>query len=614
MHWQYTPWTLPFFIAAAMSAVLALLAWRRRSASGATLCVLLMLAAAVWALGYALEMGSVTLATKVFWDKAQYLGIVIMPGAWLALVLQYTGRERWLTRRNAIMLAVEPLVTLLLVWTNEAHHLIYSDIALDAKLLAGLDVTPGVWFWVNAAYSHLLTLFATLLLIRTLLRSSQPYRSQAGVLLICALAPWGAEVVCVSGLNPFPLDLAPLAFTVTGLVLFWGLLRFRLLDIVPVARDLITESMSDGLIVLDMQDRIVDINPAAQRIIGRTAAEAIGELAVKALANHPALVERFRHLAKGTVEIVLDEGAARRCFDLHISPLRDQRGRSTGRLVIFSDITERKRAENLVRIQRDAAMALGSTSDLREALNRLLDVSFQIEGIDGGGVYLVDPLSGELDLVAHKGLSLQFVEHTSHYDGDSFQARLVMAGRPAYGHYAQVIPTVDEIRQGEGLRALAVIPVQHEGQIVAALNLASHTHDDVSASARSAIEAMAARIGSVIARVRAEEALRESKEKYKSLFNGVPVGMYRTTPEGQILNANLAMAEMMGYPDREALLEANAVDSYAHTEDRRRWRALMERQEIVRDFDVRSRRQDGTTIWVRDSARAVRDDQGRVLY
>ena len=259
-------------------------------------------------------------------------------------------------------------------------------------------------------------------------------------------------------------------------------------------------------------------------------------------------------------------------------------------------------------------MALGSTSDLREALNRLLDVSFQIEGIDGGGVYLVDPLSGELDLVAHKGLSLQFVEHTSHYDGDSFQARLVMAGRPAYGHYAQVIPTVDEIRQGEGLRALAVIPVQHEGQIVAALNLASHTHDDVSASARSAIEAMAARIGSVIARVRAEEALRESKEKYKSLFNGVPVGMYRTTPEGQILNANLAMAEMMGYPDREALLEANAVDSYAHTEDRRRWRALMERQEIVRDFDVRSRRQDGTTIWVRDSARAVRDDQGRVLY
>ncbi len=115
-------------------------------------------------------------------------------------------------------------------------------------------------------------------------------------------------------------------------------------------------------------------------------------------------------------------------------------------------------------------------------------------------------------------------------------------------------------------------------------------------------------------RIVAEKALRESEERYRSLFDDVPVGLYRSTPEGQILDANPALVGMLGYPDHESLLAASAANLYVDAEDRRRWQALIEREGVVGDFGVQWRRRDSTVIWVRDSARAIRDASGRLLY
>ena len=109
--------------------------------------------------------------------------------------------------------------------------------------------------------------------------------------------------------------------------------------------------------------------------------------------------------------------------------------------------------------------------------------------------------------------------------------------------------------------------------------------------------------------------LRESEERYRTLFDGVPIGLYRTTPEGQILDWNLAGAQMLGYPDRDTFLEkVSTADMYVDPEERARWQALMEQEGVVRDFEEQIRRQDGTVIWLRDTARAVRDEEGQVLY
>jgi PAS domain S-box-containing protein len=111
-----------------------------------------------------------------------------------------------------------------------------------------------------------------------------------------------------------------------------------------------------------------------------------------------------------------------------------------------------------------------------------------------------------------------------------------------------------------------------------------------------------------------QRKLKESEQRYRSLFDGVPVGLYRTTPDGQILAVNRALANMLGYLDADALLTANLTEWYVDPEDRHRWQVLMERHGAVRGFEARWRRRDGYVIWVRESAHAVCSASGRVLH
>lgn len=110
------------------------------------------------------------------------------------------------------------------------------------------------------------------------------------------------------------------------------------------------------------------------------------------------------------------------------------------------------------------------------------------------------------------------------------------------------------------------------------------------------------------------QALKEAEDRYRSLFNSVPIGLYRATPAGQILDANPALIQMLGYPDRNALMTVNLIHLYADPEECRHWQAQVERQGIVRNLEAQIRRRDGTIIWVRNSASAVRDSENQVLY
>ncbi len=189
-------------------------------------------------------------------------------------------------------------------------------------------------------------------LIQTLIRSAHLYRGQASALLIAVLAPWVGNALTISGLSPFPhLDLAPFALTITGLAFAWSLFRFRLLDIVPMAREAVIESMSDAVIVVDEQNRIVDLNLAAQHLIGHTASQAVGQLFTEAFFAWPELIEHYRKVAEGYAEVVLGEGGAQRYFDLRISLLYRRNGQLavTGRLIVLNDITEHKQTERALR-------------------------------------------------------------------------------------------------------------------------------------------------------------------------------------------------------------------------------------------------------------------------
>jgi PAS domain S-box-containing protein len=351
VHWQITIYFVPLQLAAAVALVLAVYAWRRRRALAATSFSVTMLAVAFWSFGYALELASDDLSAKVFWTRVEYIGIVVAPVAALALALQFTGRQSWLTRRRWPLLAAVPAISLVLVWTNDAHKLFHETIFLGTTgSVTVFSATYGPWFWVHAAYSYLLLLLAIALLVDTFLRAPWVFRGQTFALALGASLPLLANILYLSDLDqPARLDPTPFAFVLCGLVIAWGLFRFHLFDVVPVARDAVIESMNDAVVVLDLQDRIVDVNPVAEAIAGGTISDIVGQPALQVLPSFSSIQALFHDEEEVRAEVKLGEGSAQRIYDLRVSSLSDRRGQLTGRLLVYSDITAWKRAETAAR-------------------------------------------------------------------------------------------------------------------------------------------------------------------------------------------------------------------------------------------------------------------------
>lgn len=333
-----------------IAAVLVWIAWRRRPAAGATAIALLMLAVSEWSFAYVAELLAADLQTKFFWIQVEFIGVVVIPLAWLAFTLTYIGAAVRITPWRVLLTTLIPALTLGLVWTNHIHRLVYADYWLDVSGgFAVVAATYGLWFWVYIVYTYILVATGVFWLLRILLRSPAFYRGQIITIILAAALPWIANLLFVFDLSPLPhLDLTTVSLNLTGLMVIWSVYRFRLLDIAPVARDELIENMIDGVVVLDANDRVVDINPMALSMMGYRANEVIGQPMLRFLESQPHLVARYRTVMETQEEISLGSGPNRRYFDLRISPLEDRRGRVTGRLIFLRNISQRKHVERLL--------------------------------------------------------------------------------------------------------------------------------------------------------------------------------------------------------------------------------------------------------------------------
>ena len=351
MSWHFQLYQLILLIAAGVALVVALVSWRRRETPGAAALALIMLAVAAWAGLNLLEHAVVGFQNKLFFGKLQYLGIASVPTLWLIFALSYCGWQRFLTRRNLILLWIIPAITVIIALTNDLHFWMWQ-VSENAQNPGGtLDYTQRGWWWYVAfAYSYTMLISGTAILVWTALRDRNNLRRQMWVLLLAVAIPWIANLLHFFRLDPFGVDVTPFAFAVTGFILAFGLFRFRLFDLAPVARDLLIENMNDGVIVLDRENRIVDMNPAARGFLGVSEAP-IGLGGQQVFARWPELVEQFREAEQAQVEVRLDSTTAAEPVDLElrISPLRDRRRQLIGRLITLHDITLLKQTEGRLR-------------------------------------------------------------------------------------------------------------------------------------------------------------------------------------------------------------------------------------------------------------------------
>jgi len=337
MSFSYTPYVLPLIVAAVFSLALAFYAWHRRSTSGARVLSFMAGAIFIWETAYSLEISGATLETKYFWGTIQYIGITVSTYSWLIFSIIYSGYERILTLRFRILAALIPTATILLALTTKWHGLVWSSYRLETQGdFFGFDVTHGFWFWVHFAYSYLLLLAGAVLLIRSLMTRKGLYRGQVFALLVALSAPWVGNALFFAGLSPIPyLDLTPFALTVTVTALTWAVFGFRLAEIAPLARDRVVDSLTDGVVVLDAENRVVDINPAAARMIGIPVASSIGQSAAEIFMPWPQWVERFRSVLEASEEISVGVGEAKRRIHVRLSPLHGSQGNLMGRLIML---------------------------------------------------------------------------------------------------------------------------------------------------------------------------------------------------------------------------------------------------------------------------------------
>jgi PAS domain S-box-containing protein len=398
MNWQYYPYVLPLLFGLVILIILAIAAWQYRRTLSGRVFFGFLLALIEWTFCYMMELSSVTLADKIFWDKAQFIGIVGVPLLWLEFAIAYTGRERWLSTRIWPLLLIPPAITLILVSMVDSNRLMYDYIRpvnVDSYFLLEIGYTG--WFWVHAAYSYLLLLSGTLLFAHAFLHASGSQRLRIGMVLISAVLPWFVNILFVFHLLPIYVDLTSFSFTVSSLLVSLSLFHFRLFNLRPVAYNAVIESMSDGLIVLDPNDHVVGINPAACRMIDiPTANKVVGQSVDQALDRWPDLVQRFRHASHASEELVFDGEGVRQHYNMRISTIYNHKNQRIGRLIVLNNITAYVNTKNALQ---------ASEARLHSFANALLDPTFIC---DEDGQYLeaivpksLPPIPGIPDLRGH---------------------------------------------------------------------------------------------------------------------------------------------------------------------------------------------------------------------
>jgi PAS domain S-box-containing protein len=342
--------------------LLTLVIWQRRQAPGAVPLAVLVSAVALWSLAYMFSLAGTTLAAQLFWVNLALVGIVLVPGSWLAFALIYSGQGAWLSGRRLLLLMIMPLATLAVAWTNEQHHLFRSGVYLvNTGSFVVLETMFGPLFWIHTAYSYLLLLLGSLLMARSLFRMSPSYRKQAGGLLIGLITTWVGNALYLSGLSPFAhLDLTPFALGISGLALTWDLLRFGLFELVPIAYGTVFQSMDDAVIVLDGRDQVVEINPAALALICQESHEVIGHPAERVFPSQAEIIARYRQVSDVREELVFGTAPDERSFELRISPIFDRSARLNGRVIVLRDSTERRRAAMALQRQNEELVAFAS--------------------------------------------------------------------------------------------------------------------------------------------------------------------------------------------------------------------------------------------------------------
>ena len=361
----WTPYLIPFATSTAITVALFIYVLRFWETPVARSFAIVVGLGSLWSGLYVLDMVSLSLESKAFWSSLRLAFVAYIPAAMLSLALHHAGFGG-LVKRWRILLLVVPVMTGVICMMGAQSDLMRYNFSL--RLSGPLPVllfSKGPWYFVHIAYSYILVILSFAILIRSLRGAKAYYRNRTLVVIGGFASLFFLDILFNLGITPLQgINPAPAAIAVAYLVIGWVLLRYRLLDIVPLAWSLVVENMEDPIFVLNRGDRIIDFNPRAKEVFSQ-GREAITGQTLSALApGVEAFVSGAPELRSVSEEIVLPTAVGEVFFHASVLPVKDPDGRILGRIVVFHDVSELVKArEALQRAKEEAERADLAKSD-----------------------------------------------------------------------------------------------------------------------------------------------------------------------------------------------------------------------------------------------------------
>lgn len=332
----------------------------------------MMVSNAIWSLGYGFELASNTLSQMRFFINIEYIGITTLPLNWFLFCLHLSGKDYWYKKPLKLSVLIGfSLLTVLLVWTNDYHHLHYRSVSLDnTGPFPMLVLEPGIWYRCFTMYFYLLLAFGSYLILKTFNKADPIYRRQNYAIFFAALIPWMVNLAYLLGIRPFKnLDLTPFAFIAAILLITVAIYRFKLFDIIPVAREKVLDLIQDGYLVLDGQNRAIDCNPAFKKYLPDSQKnKIIGRQIESLFPDQGELLSFLKNQHSGKIEMKVQ--IKEKSFDLEadIMYLNSNQLNSEATVIKLQDLTS---------IKEEALKSKLQTEELKK-LNKLKDKIFSI--------------------------------------------------------------------------------------------------------------------------------------------------------------------------------------------------------------------------------------------
>lgn len=333
---------------------------------------LMMTSNAIWSIAYGFELASSEISQIKALLNIEYIGIATLPLNWFLFCLYFSGKECWYKKpRNLIALLIVPIATILLVWTNSYHHLHYESYRMATHTpFPMIDLTPGIWYRIFTIYFYIIMACGCFLLWTKFRKSDPIYRKQNYSLIIAAAIPWLANIAYLSGIRPLGyVDATPFAFILTSFLILIGIYRFKLFDIIPLAREKVLELMRDGFFVLDKDLRVIDYNQSIKTYINYTEGmKLIGTGIEELFPNQPSFLEILKTHRAGKIELEVFNGKEKLFLEGDVIFLNDNKINTDFSIIKLQDSTAYK---------KDAIRSKEQAMEL-ERLNQLKDRIFSI--------------------------------------------------------------------------------------------------------------------------------------------------------------------------------------------------------------------------------------------